>query len=231
MLGGWTPALAEGPSHQPFNYPYLQLPDSAFIESLGKDGVKGATGHIMMVGGIYDNTFQEMRQSLLYFKNRGIKNITITLHSQGGSPFSAFSMVQLLKMYQRIHGFNVTIIGFGQVASAACIVMQGASTGQRILMEGGIFMMHDLQIVKFSFGLTFQSVTDQAQEADRDKFIQHKYWKFFSDIMGKTVKETAQLFQNELWMVPKRAVELGLADKVIPTPLVQLPTKEYPDTE
>ena len=49
--------------------------------------------------------------------------------------------------------------------------------------------------------------------------------------MGKTVKETAQLFQNELWMVPKRAVELGLADKVIPTPLVQLPTKEYPDTE
>jgi len=232
LLGGaGIPALAEGPSHQPFRYPYLQLPSSAFIEALDKSGVKGATGHIMMIGSIGSIEFREMRQSLLYFKNIGIRKVDITLHSEGGSPFAAFAMVQLLRKYQRIHGFKVRIMGFGEVASAACILLQGASPGERILMDGSIFMMHDLQIVKFSFGLIFESVSDQAQEVDRTKFVQRKYWEMFAGPMGKTVEEVNLMFKDELWMTPQRAVEIGLADKVIPTPLVPITTKEYPDEE
>ncbi len=130
-------------------------------------------------------------------------DITVWLNSPGGCVFAASQIYNMFKDYAR----KVTIKVDGIAASAASVI---AMAGDEILMSPvSLLMLHDPSTIAIGNSEEMQKAISMLSE------IKEAIINAYQEKSGLSRKKIADMMSAETWINAKKAVELGLADKIL----------------
>lgn len=141
-----------------------------------------------------------------------LKNITpkatgYTVHiiSVGGDVFEGYAIYNALKNT----GKEITVFIEGVCASIATLIASAAPKGRIIMNDKSQFMIHNPRIS--SMGGDSKDLRNVAAQLDRIKSQLIDSW------VGRTTltrQQLSEMYDNETWLTPQQAVEMGFADEV-----------------
>jgi len=147
-------------------------------------------------------------KNLLYLDQVGKANITLHYNSPGGDWDRGIAIYDCIKGLRS----NVIFVGYGCVRSMGTVIMQACKN--RYLTPLCRFMIHDG--TSGFYGNTEDHIRD-GKEAE--KICSQMYEVYFERMVEKnptvTIPQIKKLCKNDTYMSGKRAVEVGLADKVL----------------
>jgi ATP-dependent protease ClpP protease subunit len=130
-------------------------------------------------------------------------DLEVEINSGGGSVFAGSEIYTALKSYTG----NVTVKIMGIAASAASVI---AMAGKKIIMSPTSQMMvHNVSTIASGDHRDMNHMSDVLKGANET--IANAY-RIKS---GKTQEELLELMDNETWLTPAKAVEMGLADEIM----------------
>lgn len=134
------------------------------------------------------------------------KEITVRINSVGGILTAGVSIYNRLKELN-----NVTTIVDGLAASAASIIAQAASEGNRKIYESSEIMIHGPSIGLCDY-FNIQKLEEEMRslQAANEMVI-----NTYAERTGKAKEELRKLVEQTTWMVGQEAVDNGFADEVI----------------
>lgn len=134
-----------------------------------------------------------------------VKNIKVYINSNGGDPFAALTIYNLLKR----HPANVTVQIDGLAASAATIPV---CAGDRVLMPAGDMMLfHNIRVGLLGW-YTGDELRDIAQSNDQvEKGIAEAY----ATKSTLPEKQLLKLLDGENWRTAKECRDLGFVDEIL----------------
>lgn len=145
-------------------------------------------------------TTPKMLQDAL--EKAGGEDITLVINSGGGVCVAAFEMVQDLKNYKGNIEVNVIY-----AASAATLI---ACAGNKTLVaKASVYMIHNSQ------GRAEGDYRDLGDEANALQQFNESIINIYEDKTGLTRDEIQKLMDENTYMAPQRAIELGFADGFI----------------
>lgn len=131
------------------------------------------------------------------------EELEVIINSGGGSVFPASEIYTALKGYAG----NVTVKIVGLAASAASVI---AMAGTKVLMSPTAQMMiHNVSSYTEGDYRAMEHAAEMLRSANET--IANAY-RLKS---GKTLEELLELMDNETWMTPHKAKELGLIDEIM----------------
>lgn len=128
------------------------------------------------------------------------EDIVLNINSNGGAAVAGFEIYTLLKSYE---GKVIARI-VGAAMSAASIIACAAD--ECLISDAAIFMIHNTRC--YAEG----DYRDMEQEADALKQYNEAIINVYEKRTGKTREELQELMDNNTYMSPKRAIELGFVD-------------------
>lgn len=197
--GSFTITLEESKDHGP------KLPSNAFV-------MPDKTAVWKLLSGIGTADYSDLVNIFAVMDVVKSKNLTIILHSPGGSVFDGMALAGLIQEKVK-GGYQVEIRGYGIIASAATIVMVSGTKGKRVLDPRAFFMVHELSTFEF---LTYKNVSEREKDVKVSRMIQTKIEKFVASMTGMELSAFQKLCKDETWLEPDKAVSLGFADEVLP---------------
>lgn len=130
-------------------------------------------------------------------------DITVWIHSPGGSVWAAAEIYTMLKDYAGAVTVKIDAIA----ASAASVV---AMAGDRVLMSPvAMMMIHDPYTVAMGNARDMEKAIDTLNE------VKESIINAYAAKSGMRRSKIAGLMSDETWMNAKKAVELGFADEVM----------------
>jgi ATP-dependent Clp endopeptidase proteolytic subunit ClpP len=159
---------------------------------------------IYLSGEINDENFSIFSKELTELENDGEENVCIELSSGGGDAYAALAFFDRI----RISTCSITIVAFGQVASAAVLIL--AAGKRRIIAPSSWVMVHeDSPEVE---GLS-------VHEAERVVRHHRRLENQWNALLAKTTKTSAnrwgRLHKKETFLTASECVTLGLADEIL----------------
>lgn len=137
----------------------------------------------------------------IFIKKR--KEITIIINSIGGDSFAANSLINAIQLSKT----RVRTVGIGTVASAAFYIFLAGDT--RYSFGDTAFLMHEGEIIVSNTN----SKTKQTME-----FFDQMDNRIKQFILDRTCMDEEfydSVYDQEYWMYPQEAKELGVVDKII----------------
>ena len=131
------------------------------------------------------------------------EDVVLQINSNGGVATAGFEMYTLLKEYEG----KVTARIIGAAMSAASIIACAAD--ECLISDAAIFMIHNTQC--YAEG----DYRDMEQEADALKQYNEAIINVYEKKTGKSREELQKMMDNNTYMSPKRAIELGFVDGYI----------------
>ncbi len=130
-------------------------------------------------------------------------DLEVEINSGGGSVFAGSEIYTALKSYTG----NVTVKIMGIAASAASVI---AMAGKKIIMSPTSQMMvHNVS------AMASGDHRDMSHMSDVLKGANETIANAYMIKSGKTQEELLELMDNETWLTPSKAVEMGLADEIM----------------
>lgn len=133
-------------------------------------------------------------------------SVTFHINSPGGEVFAGISIYNRMKEFT---GKVVTVVD-GLAASAASIIAQGATPGNRYVCNGTLTMIHGA--ASFMFGYyNSNEMRDSIKQLDAiDKSIAEIY----ASTTGQTSEQTRAWMKATTWMSAQDAIDKGFADAI-----------------
>lgn len=133
------------------------------------------------------------------------KNIKVYINSNGGDPFAALTIHNLLKR----HPANITVQIDGLAASAATIIV---CAGDRVLMPSGAMMLfHDIRV-----GLMGWYNADELRGiAESNDQVAKGIAEAYTTKSHLPEKQLLKLLDGENWRTAKECKELGFVDEIL----------------
>jgi ATP-dependent Clp protease protease subunit len=135
--------------------------------------------------------------------------LTFIINSPGGEVNSMFALVDTIKASK----IPVRTIGIGQIASCGFMLFIAGNKGRRFLTPNTAILSH-----QFSWGAfgkeheLFATVKEFTMTQER--IVNH--YKKCTGLSDKKIKEYL-LPPEDIWLSPKEALDLGVADEIITT--------------
>lgn len=160
-------------------------------------------------------TYETFRETLERIKGVEAPEIIVNIRSTGGNVNDALLIFDALGAL----GSRITTRCYGYVASAATIIAQAATEGQREISANSLYLVHR------SVCATEGNAAEMAQTLDMLKQTDDRIASVYAARSGRPVTQFAELMAenngNGRWLSPKEVVGLGLADRITgSTPLV-----------
>ncbi len=152
------------------------------------------------------STYETLRRTL---EKLGDGDLVVNIRSTGGNVHNA------LLMHDALAGSNrrVTTRCFGYVASAATIIAQAASKGQREISANSLYLIHN------STGENEGDAVQLSQTASLLRETDLRIASIYASQSGRpTVKFISLMGENNgsgRWLSPREAIKAGLADKIV----------------
>lgn len=146
----------------------------------------------------------------LHILDQTVGPITIKLNTQGGDYYHG------LAIYDAIRACNneVTIIGFGYVMSMGSYILQAAD--HRVLAPNASLMVHYGTESFEGHGKDFDRYSKEKRRQD-DSFENLLLAKIREKHPNYTIGALRKLIAFDVYLTPGEAIDLGLADSVLPT--------------
>lgn len=140
--------------------------------------------------------------------------MVVNINSPGGDVFEGVAIYNLL----RAHGKRVTVNVVGLAASAASVI---AMAGDEVLMGDGAFLM-----IHNAWTLAIGNRHDLRATADQIEPIDEAMAQLYAARSGMSEVDAAALMDKETWLNPRTAVEIGLADGLMPSNQIKTDERE-----
>jgi ATP-dependent protease ClpP protease subunit len=202
--------LKEADPHAVYNYP------NVFLKFLfDKDG-KPFKAYYVLRGGIAEVDAANMRETLAYLDQHGIRYLILEIHSPGGSLFHGQRLASLLLDWQKDGKIVETrVYGFG--ASAAFQIFVAGTIGYRFVAPEAELMWHELISFKF---FDISSPADKEDEAQVLRHLQDTRNEWLASRSKLTKEELDKMIRKkEFWMNGKQALKYGFADGLLFKPV------------
>jgi len=151
-------------------------------------------------------------KSIDMLKKRGAECALIEISSNGGCVMSLFRMLNAMDA----SGMTFATCNMSHAYSAGGVLLAAGSKGARFVAPLSSTMLHPL-----STGIAPQQIENVVAQSEHDKEISDMLMDRLASYIGITrAKLNKELHKPSeggaatLWMTPKRAVELGVADHV-----------------
>lgn len=146
------------------------------------------------------------------------------IYSYGGDLDAAYAIYDTMQLLNK-NGSPVTVIGFGNIASAATVLVLGGET--RLALDSTNFMVHSIE---YSFsgapaaGKSFHNTVNKSQE---------KYYSLLSKGTSKTKEFWKKQIKDhkEYWFSTKEAKTFSLIHQVLDSKTYGLLLKAYVNEE
>jgi len=158
------------------------------------------TGHIYIYGEVGKQVTLDTVLKEISPKN---DSYIVHIHSPGGDVFEGYAIYNAIKNT----GKNITVQIEGVCASIATLI---AAAGSKIIMNAkSQFMVHNPKITSVSGD--HKDLRNVAAQLERIKTQLIESW------LGRTslsVEQLSQMYDNETWLTPEQAKDLGFVDEV-----------------
>lgn len=173
------------------------------LQSLIQGGISLLTSTLFLDGEITPNLASYLTRAL-HALALNKQPITIFLNTPGGECTAAFGMYDIIRACPE----HVTIVGYGEVASAGVLILQAGDF--RALTKNCQVLVHP-GVSSVSENM-HQNVLSNVKANSK---MGSMFYGVIGKAMGLSVKEMHDRYTWDVWMSAQRAVKLGLADKVI----------------
>lgn len=160
------------------------------------------TGHIYIYGEVGE---QVTLDTVLKKITPSADNYVVHIHSRGGDVFEGFAIFNALKNT----GKEIEVRIEGVCASIAASIASVASPGKLFMNSKGSFMIHNPRFDKIS-----GQSKDLRNAADLLDQIRSLFLKEWTVRTGLNPEQLANLYDNETWLGPDEAKQMGFVDEV-----------------
>ncbi|MFI3304176.1 MAG: Clp protease ClpP [Rikenellaceae bacterium] len=169
-------------------------------------------------------TYENFRRSLQQIEELQSTNVVVNIRSTGGDVGDA------LLIYDALVGLDaqITTRCWGYVASAATVIAQAASEGQREISSNALYLIHN------STCTAEGNATELSQRVELLRKSDERLAELYARRSGRDVESFVTLMGEEggegRWLSAKEAIEAGLADSEIATSTLA-PEEESEESE
>jgi ATP-dependent Clp protease protease subunit len=162
---------------------------------------------ILLEGEVHDQMANLVVAQLLYLESEGEKDISLYINSPGGSVTAGMAIYDCMQFIEP----DIQTIVMGQACSMGSLLAQAGSPGKRHMLPNARHMIHQP-----SGGARGQA-TDMLIQVNEIIEIKKVLTQIYVDhnSAGKTFDELATDMERDNFMSAVKAVEYGLADKII----------------
>ena len=132
------------------------------------------------------------------------QNIMVEINSPGGDVFAGFEIYNMLQAHQG--AVRVRVVGMA--ASAASIIAMAASTGELIMSHASMMMIHN------PWACVLGDAEGLREQADVLDMIRDVLVDIYMRRFAGSEDELRAMLDEETWLTPARAAQLGLCDEV-----------------
>lgn len=151
-------------------------------------------------------TYERFKESVASIADIRNANIRVNIRSTGGDVNDAILIYEAL----RATGANITTCCYGYTASAATIVAQAASHGQRLIAPSSLYLIHN------SLCSTEGNADELQAEVELLKQTDRRIAEIYASRSGRDVEEIMSLMAENggrgRWLSPSESIAAGLVD-------------------
>lgn len=156
-------------------------------------------------------TYEKFRECVAQIEALEVQSVVVNIRSTGGDVNDA------MLIYEALTSLNIPITTrcYGYVASAATVIAQAASEGERQISANALYLVHNSTCVAEGNAADLSSRAELLNKTDE------RLADLYARRSGRAAEEFASLMAEEggngRWLSATEAIELGLADTVIDT--------------
>ena len=140
----------------------------------------------------------------LQFKNAD-KDIQLYVNSPGGEITALFAIYDTMQYVQN----DITVVCFGQAASAAAVLLSAGSPGKRLALPHSRIMLHQ------PWGGVAGQATDIEIQAKEILRMREEIDKLLSQHTGQPIERISRDTDRDFYMSAQEALDYGIIDEVI----------------
>lgn len=184
----------------------VNIDNSAGIATIDIEGTIGAPDYS---GSGKVATYEEFKTKITEIADLNVRKVVVNIRSTGGDVNDALLIYDALKATNR----KVETICYGYTASAATIIAQAASAGERKMSANGLYLIHQAS--------TYAEGNANAMDAKADllKKTDERIAAIYAAASGRPAEEFAALMGensgNGKWLSADEALAAGLIDTII----------------
>lgn len=135
------------------------------------------------------------------------KKLTLYINSEGGSLMDAFALIDIMK----ISKYPIRTIAIGNLMSAAFMIFIAGTKGERYISKNTTILSHQFSMEQEGKAHEIQAAMNEV------KICNEKMIAIISECcnMRKDTIEKKLLPPSDVWLTPKEAIKLGVADKFL----------------
>ena len=137
------------------------------------------------------------------------EEIKFYINSPGGVVTSGMVMYDTMQMIKS----PVSTICMGLAASMGSILLSGGEKGKRFIFPHGEVMIHQPSLGGYIQGVS----TDLEIQAEQTRRVKDIGATILAKNCGKTKEQIMKDFDRDYWMDAQKAIEYGIADKMVET--------------
>ncbi|MDH3232210.1 MAG: Clp protease ClpP [Alphaproteobacteria bacterium] len=149
----------------------------------------------------------------------GKNDVTVLINSPGGDFFEGLAIYNLL----RDHPAQVTVKIMGMAASAASVIAMAGDDIQ--IARAGFLMIHNVWVIALGDKNDLREVADWLEPFDESAI------DIYAARSGMKVDELRAMMDKETWIGGSKAIEMNLADELLPADQVDSKAKQSADAK
>ncbi len=154
-------------------------------------------------------TYEKFRECVAQIEAVEAQSVVVNIRSTGGDVSDAMLIYEALISL----GIPITTRCYGYVASAATVIAQAASEGERQISANALYLVHNSTCAAEGNALELAARVDLLQKTDE------RLSELYARRSGRSAEEFAELMSQEggngHWLTAQEAIDAGLADSVI----------------
>ncbi len=154
-------------------------------------------------------TYEKFRECVARIEALEAERVVVNIRSTGGDVNDAMLIYEALISL----GIPITTRCYGYVASAATVIAQAASEGERLISPNALYLVHNSTCVAEGNVADLESKVELLRKTDE------RLSELYARRSGRTAEEFKTLMDQEggngHWLSADEAIEAGLADKLI----------------
>lgn len=180
-------------------------PEPTLASAVGKSLFDSRT--ILLTGEINSDLAEKVCAQLLALSHTSQAPITLIVSSPGGHVESGDMIHDMIRFVRP----TVRVVGTGWVASAGALIYIAAERENRFCLPNTRFMLHG---PSGGIGGKASDIEIQAEELVK---MRRRLNALFAKATGKSIEQIERDTERDFWLSAERAVEYGLAGKIIAT--------------
>jgi ATP-dependent Clp protease, protease subunit len=136
--------------------------------------------------------------------------VQILINSPGGILEEGWALLDLMELAKT--KFDIRVVGIGEVASLATMILAAGTPGKRLLAPNASVMVHEFST---SMGGKYSELLSQGQELDRLQSRLVAFWKQHSKCTTKAAIEKHILTEKDTWLDVADCLKFGLVDSIL----------------